>query len=246
MKTNHPFLRLMGGMLALTMLMSSLAACGKGKDDSTDTDDASAFTTTTKTEEFTTAAPEPGSPVAVEGDPIELTADFVIVCSDNQSDAMLMLANSLKSKIKAKTGITLSMGHVGSPKEKEIVLGYLEDRAACKPAYDTITASDYTVYTAEKTLVLGAWTNDNLAAAADLFVEQALVQEGDKWMIYPYRVSYGSSETAGVELLQYRIVYAADAGSYLTKTVVPHLQDQLKETFGVSLDAVTDAEAPVD
>lgn len=246
MTIKRPFLSLLCAVLAMTMLLSSLAACGKGKDDSTNTDDVSVPTTTTTEEMTTTAAPEPGSPVATEGEPIELTADFVLVCSDNQSDAMLMLANSLKTKIKNKTGLTLSIGYAASPKEKEIVLGYLEDRAACKPAYDTIAASDYTVYTAEQTLVLGAWTHDNLAAAADLFVEQALVQEGDKWVIYPYRVSFGTSETAGVELSQYRIVYSANAGDYLVKTVVPHLQQQLQETFGVSLTAVTDAEAPAD
>ena len=236
--------RILSAALATILLLPTLAACGKGEDVPVDT--TTSNTETPVTQESTTVAIEPGTPAPVDGEPIVLTSDFVLVCSNNQSDAMLMLANSLKTKIKAKTGLSLSMGFISSPKENEIVLGYLEDRAACAPAYKTIGGGDYTIHTEGNTVVLGAWTNANLTAAADLFLEKALVKEGDQWLIYPYRVNYGAVEAVGVDLSQYRIVYADGAGNYLKKTVVPYLQASLKEQFGVEVSAVSDAEAPKD
>ena len=231
-------------MLVLTaaLLFTSLMACNQPNED-----EASATTTASSSENTTTQQPviEPGEPVRTEGEPMVLTSEFVIVCSENQSDAMLVLANNMKAKIKAKTGISLSMGYKSSPKEKEIILGYLEDRPACAPAYAVIGGDDYHIYTAENTLVLGAWTNDTLSQAVDLFIEQALVKEGDQWLIYPYRVNFGDSAAVGIDLSQYRIVYAADAGNYLQNTVVPYLQENLKAGFGVDVPAVSDAEAPI-
>lgn len=237
-------MRLSATLLAAVMLLSSLTACKQDGAASADTTDAD--TSSSVISEVETPAAEPGTPVKTEGEAIELTSEFVIVPSVQQSDAMLMLANSLKTKIKNKTGITLAMGYVTSPKEKEIVLGYVDDRSACGPAYQTIGGSDYNVYTAANTIVLGAWTNANLNAAVDLFLEQALVQDGDRWLIYPYRVNYGAVTAVGVDLSQYRIVYAADAGSYLTTTVVPYLQQMLKESFGADVAAVADTEPATD
>ncbi len=236
-------MRILAVAMTAAMLLSSLAACKKGEETPSDT---TASDTTAMTSGTDATPVTPGIPVPVEGEPTVLTSDFVIVCSNNQSDAMLMLANSLKTKIKAKTGINLSIGHASSNAEKEIILGYLEDRAACPTAYQSIGGGDYTVHTAGNTLVLGAWTNANLSAAAELFLEKALVQEGDQWLIYPYRVNFGSVEAVGVDLSQYRIVYADGAGTYLKNTVVPYLQQSLKERFGVDVPAVSDAEPSAD
>lgn len=236
--------RLLAVAMTAAMLVSSLAACAKGEDVITDTTVSDTVTTVAPETEVTTVAP--GTPAQGEGEPIALTSDFTLVCSNSQSDSMLMLVNALKTKIKSKTGLSLSVGYISTPKENEIVLGYLDDRAACEPAYQTIGGGDYTVHTAGNTVVLGAWTNANLSAAADLFVEKALVQEGDQWMIYPYRVNFGDVAAVGIDLSQYRIVYAAGAGDYLKKTVVPYLQKALKEDFGMEVQAVSDAEAPTD
>lgn len=236
--------RLLAVYLTAAMLLSSFSACGKGEEKGGDT--TASGSDTTLNEAVTIAVPDPGTPVAMEGEPIVLTSDFVLVCSDNQSDSMLMLANSLKTKIRAKTGLTLSMGHIGSHKENEIVLGYLEDRAACAPAYAALAHGDYNVYTSENTLVLGAWTNENLSAAVDLLIEKALVQDGDRWLIYPYAVSFGNTVTTELDLSQYRIVYATDASDYVKKDVVPALQEALRKDFGATLEAVTDAETPVE
>lgn len=233
--------QLLAAALASVMLLSSLAACQDGEASGTDTTDPTPSTTASAPADV-----PPGTPVQTEGEPIVLTSDFVIICSDKKSDAMLTLANTLKNTIKTKTGISLSIGHASSQKEKEIVLGYLEDRAACTPAYQTIGGRDYTVHTAENTLVLGAWTNADLSAAVDLMLEKALVREGDQWLVYPYRVNFGDSAAVGVDPAQYRIVYADGAGDYLKKTVVPYLQESLKKQFGVELPAVSDTEPPVD
>lgn len=246
MKKKHLGPRLLAVSLTAVMLLSSLAACGKNEENHDNEAETTTASETVTEQVTTTAVAEPGTPAPIEGEPIVLTPEFVIVCADTQNDAMLMLANSLKTKIRAKTGLSLSMGHISSNKDNEIVLGYLDNRAACASAYKTIGGGDYTVYTEGGTLVLGAWTNANLSAAADMLIEKALVQEGDQWKIYPYRVSWGDYAAVGVDLSQYRIVYSADAGDYLKKTVVPYLQASLKEQFGATLEAVTDTEAPAD
>lgn len=236
--------RILTAALLTAAMLVSVCSCGKSEQTPTDTTTAATVDTTNVTTTTTAPAAEPGTPAAVEGDPIVLTEEHVLVCSNNQSDAMLILANTLKTKIKAKTGLSLSMGYATSPKEKEIVLGYLEDRSACAPAYKTIGGGDYTVHTEGSSVVLGAWTNANLSKAADLFLEKALVKEGDQWLIYPYRVNFGAVEAVGIDLSQYRIVYADGAGAYLKKTVVPYLQASLKEQFGVEVPAVSDTETP--
>lgn len=240
MKKN--FWRLIAALLAATTILSCAVSCGKGETpDTTETTTAADVETTTA---VTEPAAEPGAPVKLAGEPVELTADFVLVCADNQNDAILILANTLKTKIKAKTGLSLSMGYISSPKEKEIVLGHHADRAACDPAYAAIGGSDYIVHTEGTKIVLGAWNKENMSAAADMLLEKALVKEGDRWMIYPYAVKAIGSVSVGTDLSQYRIVYSQGAGDYLKKTVVPHLQQELKERFGVDVPAVSDAEAP--
>lgn len=240
MKKN--FWRLIAALLAATAILSCAVSCGKTETpDTTETTTAADVETTTA---VTEPAAEPGAPVKLAGEPVELTADFVLVCADNQNDAILILANTLKTKIKAKTGLSLSMGYISSPKEKEIVLGHHADRAACDPAYAAIGGSDYIVHTEGTKIVLGAWNKENMSAAADMLLEKALVKEGDRWMIYPYAVKAIGSVSVGTDLSQYRIVYSQGAGDYLKKTVVPHLQQELKERFGVDVPAVSDAEAP--
>ena len=139
------FLRILTAAILTAAMLVSVCSCGKSEQTPTDTTTAATDVMTNVTTTTTAPAAEPGTPAAVEGDPIVLTEEHVLVCSNNQSDAMLILANTLKTKIKAKTGLSLSMGYATSPKEKEIVLGYLEDRSACAPAYKTIGGGDYTV-----------------------------------------------------------------------------------------------------
>lgn len=237
MKRNRFSHHLISAALAAAMLLSSLTACKTGETE---------IPKTTASPATSTEPAAPGTPERAEGEPIVLSPDFVIICSDKTNDAMLTLANTLKNKINSKTGISLSLGHASSKKEKEIVLGYLEDREACAPTYQSIGSRDYTVHTAANAVVLGAWTNANLSAAADMLLEKALVQEGGQWLIYPYRVNFGDSAALGVDLTQYRIVYAKGAGNYLKKTVVPHLQASLKKQFGVELQATSDAASPAE
>ena len=234
----------LSAVLAACMMFGSLFSCGKaeGTSDQTTVSDVAGESTSAQVETIV----EPGTPVKLGGEPIELTSDFVIVCADNQNDALLMLANSLKTKIKVKTGILLSMGYAGTVKDKEIVLGHGNTRAICDSAYNTIGGSDYVVYTEGTSMVLGAWTKVDLDAAAELFLEQALVQDGDRWLIYPYIVRSGSGVSMGTDLSQYRIVYPEGAGDYLKKTVVPHLQEELKKYYNVDVPAVSDTEAPID
>lgn len=228
--------RLLCLLLVLTLSVGMLAACGKRENNANET--------TTAATEGSTDAPVVTGPVA-EGDPIELTEEFVLVCGDSQDDAILMLANTLKTKIKAKTGMALSMGFVSTKKDKEIILGYEKGREASVQAYQRIAGGEYTVCVEGTSVVLGAWTHDDLHAAAELFLEQSLVQQDGRWMIYPYSHRQGNVQSAP-DLSQYRIVYAADAGSFLTDKVLPRLQQLLLDTFGVSVEAVTDAQAPID
>ena len=238
MKKN--LLRMLSAVPVALMLLGCVVSCGKAQDPN-----VSGTTTVSPTEQTnatTTISAVPGEPVKLSGEPFELTSDFVLVSGDNQNDAILILANTLKNKIKEKTGITLSMGYAHSPKEKEIVLGYHKDRNECNSAYSAIGGDDYIVYTEGSRVVLGAWTKENLTAAADMLLENALVQEGDRWMIYPYAIKASANVSVGTDLSQYRIVYAEGAGSYLKETVVPYLQQTLKNQFGVDVPAVSDKE----
>ena len=242
MKKN--LLRLLSAMMAVFMLLGCAVSCGKSEDPNAEQTTLPAETETIAI--TTEPAAELGAPVKLSGEPIELTSDFVLVCADNQNDAVLMLANTLKTKIKVKTGILLSMGYANSPKEKEIVLGHSGGREGCDSAYAAIGGSDYIVHVEGSKVVLGAWTKENLTAAADMLLENALVQDGDRWLIYPYAVKTSASVSVGTDLSAYRIVYSEDAGSYLKNTVVPHLQKQLKDGFGVDVPAVSDKETPVE
>ena len=234
----------LSAVLAACMILGSLFACGRAEEtpSTTNVTESATESTTAQIE----SAVEPGTPVKLGGEPVELTSDFVIVCGDNQNDALLMLASTLKTKIKVKTGIMLSMGYASSVKDKELVLGYGTERPMCDAAYHTIGGSDYVVYTEGTSLVIGAWTKENLNAAAEMFLEQALVQEGDRWMIYPYITRSGSGVSMGTDLSQYRIVYPEGAGDYLKQTVVPHLQAELKTYYHADVPAVSDKEAPID
>ena len=225
----------------VAMLLGFAISCGKTEEPSV-TDTTVSSDTETTTAASTEPVVEPGAPVKLSGEPVELTSDFVLVCADNQNDAMLILANTLKTKIKVKTGIQLSMGYATSIKEKEIVLGHSDARPGCDAAYATIGGSDYVVHTEGTTVVLGAWTKDNITEAVNLFLENALVQEGDRWLIYPYAVKADASVSMGTDLSRYRIVYSEGAGNYMIQTVVAHLQQELKECFGVEVPAVSDKE----
>ena len=125
----------------VTMMLGCAISCGKTKEPSlTVTTEPSTAETTTAIETEPTA--EPGAPVKLSGEPVELTSDFVLVCADAQNDVFLALVNTLKTKIKVKTGLNLTLGYANSIKEKEIVLGHHKDRAGCDAAYAAIGGSD--------------------------------------------------------------------------------------------------------
>ena len=234
-------MRAMAFISTVAMVLGCVVSCGKTEEPCV-TDTTVSSSTETTTAVSTEPVVEPGVPVKLSGEPVELTSDFVLVCADAQNDAFLALVNTLKTKIKVKTGLNLTLGYANSIKEKEIVLGHHKDRAGCDAAYAAIGGSDYIVYTDGTRVVLGAWTKDNLTAATDILLENALVQEGDRWLIYPYAVKNEASVSVNKDLSQYRIVYPEGAGSYMIQSVVPHLQQELKDRFGVEVPAVSDKE----
>ncbi len=228
--------------VVLLTVASLLVACGGSRENEITGSGEQSNTSAGET----TIMQEQTESVKLDGEAVELTAEFVLLVGDRSNDSILMLANSLKKKISAKTGINLSLGHEDSKKDKEIILGYNATREATSKAYEALGQGEYGIYMDGSTFVLGGWTNEDVSAAADLLMEKALVQENGKWMIRPYAVENGDASPASVDLSLYRIVYPADAGAYLKNTVIPHLQDRLKAIFGVMPEIVPDSEAPAE
>ena len=138
-------MRAMALVSTVAMVLGCVVSCGKTEEPSV-TDTTVSSSTETTTAVSTEPIVEPGVPVKLSGEPVELTSDFVLVCADAQNDAFLALVNTLKTKIKVKTGLNLTLGYANSIKEKEIVLGHHKDRAGCDAAYAAIGGSDYIVY----------------------------------------------------------------------------------------------------
>ncbi len=228
--------KLLSGLLATLLCLSALVSCASAGGAVTET------TTPTMTESAATDIPASIGAVKLDGAPIELTADYTLLIGDRNNDAILVLANDLKKRIATKTGMNLAIGREGTKKEKELILGFSESREVSAGAYESLGRGEYAVYIHDQTPILSGWTNDDLSAAADLLVEQALVQENGKWMIYPHALQIENSVSMAADLSAYRIIYPADAGTLLKKTVVSLLQDQLHATFGIMPKAFPDSE----
>ncbi len=225
-------------ILAIQMLLSALALTSC---QNTDLPEEGETTTAGIVETVDTEAPSNGF-TRLEGEPIELTSDFVIVVPDRNNDATYSLSEKVRTAIATKTGITPGRGFAGTAKEKEIVFGYSDKRQAAIDAYNGINRGEYAVYISGNAVILSAWNNESMSAAADLLLEHSLVNENGKWMLYPYAMKLEDSLPMIADLSAYRIVYPADAGSFLKNTVIPIIREQFNDTFGIMPEAVSDSE----
>lgn len=245
--------RLVSIVLALTLVNNSLLACNSDlpnvntHTEPDTTEPVAADSVTEPDTEFETETdPETESEVNVN-EHMELTSAVRIFSPTDRNRNLRKTANTLIERIQAKTGIRLTVAYADDgdiPAESEIVLGYAPSRKATVDAYNTVEVGEYGVYAEGNNAVLIAWDDEDISAAADLFVDTCLYQEGDRWFIQPATVAADESTPDAVALSAYRIVYAADADDTIVNTLVPRLRQYLLDTYGVSVPAVSDSEAP--
>ncbi len=250
MKISRIISRATGAALALSLLTASLAACNPPKEpvstDPATTAPIKMEETTSTTEVTDTSETETEE---VSSPHMELTSGVKIFCPTRRNRTLYKLSTALATRIQEKTGIKLSIRYGGddnAPAESEIILGYSLERPITTEAYESIATNTYGVYTVGKTAVLTAWSEDDIEAAADLFIESSLTQDGDRWFILP-RTSESAADTAPVVALSaYRIVYAEGADDSVVNTYIPAMQAYLLKTYGVEIQAVSDSEEPSD
>lgn len=236
-------------LAALLALTPALASCQKpsAPDDGT-SDTTAAIVDETDTEAtiadtIAETLPETEAP-ALSG--MVLTSETQIYCPTRRNRALYKLSSSLASDIAEKTGIrpkvVYGSGDPTVPADSEIILCYSTDREASLEAYDTFTSNQYGVHVTGQHAVLTAWSEDDLAAAAKLFLESALVQEGDNWVILPQTAENGTP--AYVPLDACRLVYPEGADEILVNTYIPWFQRGVMRLYGIELEAVSDATEP--
>ncbi len=235
-------------VLVPSLLAASLIACTPANDQNHDTDTSVPAITTApaETESESVTELETEAPVPVG---LELTAEVGIYCPTKLHRAVTNLADTLAERIHEKTGILPTIRAAGdgtSPAASEIIIGFDNDFSATAAAYATTPVGAHAVCIEGNYVVLAAWTEKDLTAAADLFIKSCLVQDGDRWIITPKMVAADSDAPASVALSAYRIVYAEDADDSIKNVYIPKLQAQLKALYGIDLLAVSDAEAPAD
>lgn len=189
------------------------------------------------TDEPETEAPLPSGMV--------LTSETKIYCSTRRNRTLYKLSTSLATRISEKTGIRPTVVYGGdnpAVADSEIVLGYSTERDASTEAYGVFTSNQYGVHVTGQHAVLTAWNSDDLNAAADLFMESSLVQEGDHWVILPQVADNGTP--AYVSLDTCRIVYAEGADAELINTYIPWFQSNMQRLYGIELEAVSNASEP--
>ena len=170
------------------------------------------------------------------------TSETRIYCSTRRNRTLYKLSTSLATAIQEKTGIRPTVVYGGDNPalaDSEIVLGYSTEREASLEAYACFTSNQYGVHVTGQHAVLTAWNSEDLTAAADLFIETSLVQEGDHWVIHPQSADNGTP--AYVALNSCRLVYADGADAELINTYIPWIQNNVQRLYGVELKAVSDA-----
>ncbi len=243
---------ILAALLTLPMVM---AACQQTPQSAETTAEEYASASLPETEEETEPATEPATNAETEAElpapgSVELTSDVTIYCPFDRNRTLNKIAKNLADTIQAKTGIRLKVVYGGdepvAPSDSEIILGYDNTREAAVSAYRATPVGGYGIYTEGKSVILTAWDNDDIQSAATLFLENCLVQTGDRWYMLPQSVAADAEEPAAAALSAYRFVYAADADENFINVFIPNLQAYVLNTYGVRISAVSDAEAPTD
>ena len=237
-------------LAALLALTPALASCQEPSAPANDTSDTTAAVVEeTDTEASSVPAdtvadtlPETEAPVPSG---MVLTSETKIYCSTRRNRALYKLSSSLAAAIGEKTGIKPAVVYGGdnpAPVESEIILGYSTERDASLEAYASFASNQYGVHVTGQHAVLTAWNEEDLTAAADLFLETALVQEGDNWVILPQAATNDAPSYASLEA--YRLVYPEGADRTLIDTYIPWFQRNVMRLYGLELEAVSDASEP--
>ena len=241
-------IRILSAALAPVLVGASLVACNTA--DPTTPPDTEPPVTQAATQQETSPVTDPVTEAETQDnhpviDGMELTSDVKIYCPFDRNRTLKKLASSLAERIQEKTGLSLSITYDGKgadPADSEIILGYDENRGAAVNAYNNTAVGGYSIYTQDNDTVLAAWDEEDLEAAANLFLDTCLVQEGDAWFIRSEAVASDRTDTA-VALSAYRLVYDADIPEM--PSLVENLQAYMLNTYGVRLEAVDDNSEPL-
>lgn len=178
---------------------------------------------------------------APRSEPIALTADFRIICTDRDSEELLAMAKALRDGIKSRTGYDLRITYNTGEVDCEILLGYTYDRPACAEGYEGLKGSDYAVYAVGTKAVLAAYTGETMQSAVDLFLEKALVQTGTGWGVSSCAVYGDTAMAVEGDLSEYKIIYPA--GDSHCRGIANELKVFLLDKYGVMIAPKADTDA---
>ena len=147
--------------------------------------------------------------------------------------------------IKQKSGLELEVVYESDGTSREICVGYAIGHAASEAAHAKISRDQYAICVENASAVIAAYTNENLEAAVNSFVDHCIVKENGTSKIASVSPK-GDGKDRSTSISAYRIVYAADAEDYIVNDVVPALKALIKNRTKAELRAVSDSEPAVE
>ena len=154
-------------------------------------------------------------------------------------------AKKIADAIKQKSGLELEVVYESDGNSPEICVGYASGHAASEAAHAKISRDQYAICVGDKSAVIAAYTNENLEAAVNSFLDHCIVKENGTPKIASVSPK-GDGKDRSTSISAYRIVYAADAEDYIVNDVVPALQALIKYRTKAELRAVSDSEPAVE
>lgn len=181
------------------------------------------------------------SPLEENREYMPLDADVKILCTRQWSNEMKEYCDRIAAAIKEKSGLELEVIYKSENAGKEIVVGYLDNHAGSAEAYNSISIDQYAVCVNDSSAVVAAYKTELLAKAVEEFLARSIVRVGGEWKIASVPPT-GDGNDASRAITAYRIVYAADAESYITDEIVPYIKETIASKYKIDIPAVSDAE----
>ncbi len=251
--------RLLSLLLCALMVLGCLTACGNGGNAETTTGGSSVTSgqeQTSATTESTTAQTE--KPVQM----LDLIAggktEYVLVRSEEASDAIIKAVTNMRNKIKEDTGVGLSYstdwvkrGAEVPAEAKEIVVGST-NRPQTIAAIESMREKDFVISYAGGRLTITGGNEESTLRAIDYFLEH-YINKADKKLtvadnlseVVAYDYPIDGITVAGVDIREYQVVVPKNYDLYTYYAGV-NLVDFIKTNAGISLKLVTDDEAQTD
>jgi endonuclease/exonuclease/phosphatase family metal-dependent hydrolase len=244
--------KLLSLLLAVIMTAALFVACTPGGDNNPEsTPEKNEDTEPIDTEPIETDLPTPTEDIDIIKNK---KGTYKIIRGENAEDFEKNAATTLVTTLRKETGVLVDVGEdfinekLGLVESDYEILVGKTNREASKIVYDRLRTDDYAVTVVGTKIVIAAFTEEQLNAAVNHFLESLVTADGNTTFPASKAVimgaSYDESEisVAGKPLTRYDIIYGKDADASVKKGAELFAQ-KLAETFKYSLDVLPDSTA---